>query len=710
MKTKHIKFDIDGNGTATLCFDMENEKVNKLSQDVLKELQILLEEIKNNKSIKILLVTSAKENIFIAGADINEIKLMNDEHDIYNVLISIDAVLSELEQLPYPTVAVINGACMGGGLELALCCNYRIATSATKTKIAFPEIKLGIFPGFGGTQRLPKLIGLINSLDLILTGKTIDAKKAFRLGLVDQYFMEGHLEFKTQEFVDAIVYKRLKLRKKPFKIMEYFKFTREIIYSKAKENLVKKVHPSFKGPYAALEIIKSTYDNNLKEGIEKEARAFASLAITAESKNLIDLFFISEEIKKDYKNVKFDKKIERTAVIGGGVMGKGIIWLFTKYANDVRVKLRKIEQAKSIISATSKLYDFFIKTRKMTKKQVEFKLNRLSYTDKFNGLGLTDLAIEAIVEDSEQKIATYKELENNLNKNALIATNTSSISINSLSQGLKQKDRFLGIHFFNPVNKMPLVEVIPSEHTSEDSIAKSFEFLRRCGKMPILVGDCAGFLVNRVLIPYINEAGFILEDGNSIESIDETLKEFGMPMGAFILADEVGIDVGYKVANILYESYGDRMKVSPVLKMVHNDLKLLGKKAGKGFYIHGKKGETVVNIDIAKQLKSNANVATTKEITNRAIFIMINEASRCLEEGIIKKVTHLDFAMIAGTGFPAFRGGLLKYADDVGIDHIIEKLETYKELFGSRFTPSDLLYKLKENNKTFYTGEELWNH
>jgi len=255
---------------------------------------------------------------------------------------------------------------------------------------------------------------------------------------------------------------------------------------------------------------------------------------------------------------------------------------------------------------------------------------------------------------------------------------------------------------------MPLVEVIPSEHTSQESLAKSFEFLRRCGKMPILVGDCAGFLVNRVLIPYINEAGFILQDGNTIVSIDEVLKEFGMPMGAFILADEVGIDVGLKVADILHESYGDRMQVSSVLRMVHDDLKLLGKKQGKGFYIHNKKGEMTVNLDIAKNLSNNTNIATTKEIINRAIFIMINEASRCLEEGIIQKASYLDFAMIAGTGFPAFRGGLLKYADDVGIDYVVTKLEAYTKLFGNRFTPSDLLYKLHKEKKTFYTGEELW--
>ncbi len=515
MENKHIKLNID-DGIATLCFDMENEKVNKLSKEVLKEFQLLLEEIKNNQTIKVLLITSAKDKIFIAGADISEIKQMNDEHDIYNVVISVDAVFNDLEQLPFPSIAIINGACMGGGLELALACTYRLATGEEKTKIALPEVKLGIFPGFGGTQRLPRLIGLINALDLILTGKTIDAKKAFRIGLVDKYFAQGHLEFRTQEFIDAILNKKLNLRKKPFRLMEYFPFTREIIFKKAKDNLTHKVHSDFKGPYKALELIKDSFGNDLQIGVEKEARAFAHLAITPESKNLIDLFFISEEIKKDFKDIPFDNKIEKTAVIGNGVMGRGIIWLFSKYASDIRIKLRKLEQVEGILNATSKLYSYFVKTRKMTKKEVDFKLNKLSYTNQFNGFSLVDFAIEAIVENSEQKIATYEELEKILQDNAIIASNTSSISINSLSEGLIHKERFIGIHFFNPVNKMPLVEVIPSKYTDENTIAQCFEFLRRCGKMPILVGDCAGFLVNRVLLPYINEAGFILESGKKL--------------------------------------------------------------------------------------------------------------------------------------------------------------------------------------------------
>lgn len=695
------------NNIATLCFNLENEKVNKLSFQVLHELNEKLDSIKDDRSIKLLLITSAKKHIFIAGADINEIREIKEKDEIYNLLLKAHKIFNKLENLPCPTISVIDGACMGGGLELALNTDYRVSTNTSRVKIALPEVKLGIIPGFGGTLRLPRLVGLLPSLDMILSGKTIDAKKAYKLGLIDKYFGEGQLEYKLEEFCDGVLKGKIPKKKKPFSLIDLLPFVRNIVYQKAKEKLDKKLHPRFYSPFRALEVIKNSYGKTLEEGIEIEARAFSKIAITSESKNMIELFFTSEELKKDFKNIKTQSPIERTAVIGGGVMGKGIIWLFTKYTNDIRVKLRKLNNASDIFDSVSKLYTYFLKTRKMTKPQIELKLNKLSFTDKFNGLGLTDLALEAIVEDIDQKKATYKELESNLKDDAIIASNTSSISINKLSDELKHKDRFLGIHFFNPVNMMPLVEVIPSQHISEQNIARTFEFLRRCGKTPVLVGDCAGFLVNRVLLPYINEAGYILEEGGNITHIDKTLKDFGMPMGAFNLTDVVGIDVGYKVADILQNAYGERMKINSVLSSVHNDLKLKGKKAKKGFYLYENNQEKE-NPEIQKLIKNNTTISKD-EIVNRTIFIMVNEASRCLEESIIKKTNYLDFAMIAGTGFPAFRGGLLKYADSIGIAKIVETLENYKERYGDRFTPSDLLYKLRDEQKNFYNGGELWN-
>lgn len=705
MKTNHIKLNINNN-IATLTFDMENSNANTLGSEVLEEFDAKLDELKQQSGIQALLIQSAKPSIFIAGANIKEIEPMNDEKVIYDYLMRVNDIFLKLERLKFPSIAYINGSCMGGGLELALACSYRIATSESATKIAFPEVKLGFFPGFGGTQRLPKLIGLIPSLDLILTGKTIDAKKAYKLGLVNEFFAQGQSEDRVNAFIQKAIKKKVK-NKKRLNIMEYFKITQEYVYNKASENLEKKVHPKYFGPYRALDVIRQTYKSRHHIGIKVEAQAFSEVAVTKESKHLINLFFTQQALKKEYKTEHELPAIEQTAVVGSGVMGKGIIWLLSKYAKGVRIKLRRLDQTQEILQGVSKLYDYFVKTHKMTKKQVDFKLNRLSYTQEYKGFKLIDFALEAIIEDKEEKVKTYKELEKELNEQAILATNTSSISIESLASDVKNKKNFLGVHFFNPVNKMPLVEVIPNSKTSQESIERVFAFLKECGKTPVLVHDCAGFLVNRVLLPFINEAGFMLQEGNGIEKIDKTLKEFGLPMGAFELADTVGIDVGYKVATILEESYGSRMKVCELLSEVYNK-KLLGKKTGIGFYIHTKESMRV-NHTLENAQKS-IKVVTSSDMIDRAILIMVNEASRCLEEGIIENVAYLDYAMIAGTGFPAFRGGLLKYADELGIDYIVSKLLEFEKRHGERFKPSQLLLDLQKNKKTFYTGEALWKH
>lgn len=703
MKTKHIKLEIN-NTIATLTFDMKDSNANTLGSEVLEEFDTKLDELKQQNGIEALLIQSAKPSIFIAGANIKEIEPMNDEKVIYDYLMKVNDIFLKLERLKFPSIAYIHGSCMGGGLELALACTYRIATSESATKIAFPEVKLGFFPGFGGTQRLPKLIGLIPALDLILTGKTIDAKKAYKLGLVNEFFAQGQREDRVNAFIQKAIKKRVK-NKKRFNLMEYFKITQEYVYNKAFENLKKKVHPKYFGPYRALDVIRQTYKSRHHIGIKVEAQAFSEVAITKESKHLINLFFTQQALKKEHQAQHELPAIEQTAVVGSGVMGKGIIWLFSKFAKGVRIKLRRLDQTQEILQGVSKLYDYFIKTRKMSKKQVDFRLNRLSYTQEYKGFKLIDFALEAIIEDKEEKIKTYKELEKELNAQAILATNTSSISIESLSAKIKNKKNFLGVHFFNPVNKMPLVEVIPNSKTSQESIERVFTFLKQCGKTPVLVHDCAGFLVNRVLLPFINEAGFMLQEGNGIEKIDTTLKEFGLPMGAFELADTVGIDVGYKVATILEESYGSRMKVCALLTEIYNK-KLLGKKTGVGFYIHTKESMRV-NHTLENTHKS-IKVVTSSDMIDRAILIMVNEASRCLEEGIIDNVAYLDYAMIAGTGFPAFRGGLLKYADELGIDYIVSKLLEFEKRHGERFRPSQLLLDLQKNKKTFYTGEALW--
>ena len=699
----NIVLEINQN-VARIIFDLENEKVNKLSFEILKEFDEKLNIIKDDSSIKALVIDSAKKDIFIAGADIKEIEKLKDEKEVYDSLMEVHQIFNKLENLTIPTIAYINGACMGGGLELALACKYRVITTNPKTKLAFPEIKLGIFPGFAGTIRAPKIIGLVAALDLILTGKTIDAKKAYKLNLADIIFDDAQKEFMLDDFIKKAIYGTIEKRI-DFNLLNYAPLN-EIVFNKTLKGLLNKVNKDFQAPFVALEVIRATINKEFEDSIKVEAREFAKLAITKESKNMIKLFFLFEKLNKNFE--KTQNPISNAVVLGNGVMGKGIIWLFSKYLNDVRLKIRDISHANEIIKDVSKIYDYLIKSRKMTKNEVDFKLNKISYTDKFNGFKNFDFIIEAIIEDEETKKDTYKQIENIVNENAIIATNTSSISIEKLASEIKNKENFLGVHFFNPVNLMPLVEVIPTSNTSKETINKVFELLITAGKTPILVGDCAGFIVNRILLPYLNEAAFILEEGSKIEKIDSLIKDFGMPMGPFTLADTVGIDIGYKVAKILNEAYGSRMPIASIFEKM-NDAKLLGLKTKAGFYEYDGK-DKYVNTHVTSMIQNNTKIFEDEQIVQRCIYIMINEASRCLEENIVSDASIIDFAMITGTGFPAYKGGLLSYANEIGLKNILESLRTFEKEYGSRFTPSNLLIKLVEEYEDFETGVDLWKH
>ncbi|QKF77976.1 3-hydroxyacyl-CoA dehydrogenase NAD-binding domain-containing protein [Arcobacter defluvii] len=689
---------------ATLTFDLKDEKINKLSFEILKEFDEKLNLIKNDISIKALVIDSAKKDIFIAGADIKEIEKLKDEKEVYEALMEVHEIFNKLENLPIPTIAYINGACMGGGLELALACKYRVMSTNPKTKIAFPEIKLGIFPGFAGTIRAPKIIGLLNALDLILSGKTIDAKKAYKIKLADIIFDDAQKEFMLDDFVKKAIYGTLKDRF-TFNLLNYAPLN-ELVFKKAYKNLESKVNKDFKAPYVALEVIKKTINKEFDDSIKIEAKEFSALAVSKESKNMIKLFFLFEKLNKSYE--KTSNPISNAVVLGNGVMGKGIIYLFSKYLKDVRIKLRDLTQAHEILKDVAKIYDHSIKSRSMSKNQVDFKLNKISYTDKFLGFKNFDFVIEAIIEDEKVKKETYKELENVIGENTIIATNTSSISIEKLGSEIKNKENFLGVHFFNPVNLMPLVEIIPTEQTSKESINKVCEMLISSGKTPIVVKDCAGFIVNRILLPYLNEAAFILEEGSRIERIDSIIKDFGMPMGPFTLADTVGIDIGYKVASILNESYGSRMPIASLIEKMYN-AKLLGAKTKAGFYEYAGR-DKYPNSHVTSMLENNGRIFDDEEIVQRCIYIMINEASRCLEENIVTDASIIDFAMIAGTGFPAYKGGLLSYANEIGLKNILESLRKFEKEYGERFKPSNLLVKLVEEYEDFETGEALWKH
>lgn len=693
------------NKIATLMFDMPDSDVNLLSTSVMKELESNLEELKTRKDIDVLLFKSAKEGIFIAGADISEIQSLNDEQVAYDIVRTGQIILSKIRALPFYTIAVIDGACLGGGFELALSCDYRIATQNPKTKIGLPEVNLGVLPGFGGTQNLKHLVGKQKALELILGAKMINGLKAEKLKMVDACVPDGYIDFKLESFIQAVLddKERAKIDNRRYKENLLERFAPELIYYFALKEVMKKTKGYYPAPLEVIELFKKTDKLPINEALSLEVYAFARLCVTEVSKNLISLFYASEKLKHDnfVKKDVLPNGIENVSVVGGGVMGGGIVWLFSKIDKFVRLKELHYEAIAASFKHISKDYSEIVKRRRLNLREVELKMGRISYTTNYDGFHNTDIVVEAVIENTEIKKSVYKDLEDVVKDDCIIASNTSSLSISMLSQDMKKPERFIGMHFFNPVARMPLVEVIAGDKTSDKTIATVIKLARDAGKTAILVGDCAGFLVNRVLITYINECARMFREGASILHVDKTIEEFGMPMGPFTLADEVGLDVGYKVSKVLEEAYGERMTVAPIFKEVV-DMKLLGKKGKKGFYVYNGKEKKINKEVVAIQPRSRPY--SKPEIIDRAMLIMINEAARVLDEKIIKDASQLDMAMIMGTGFPPFRGGLLKYADSLGIEKVHMSLVQLQEKYGDRFEPAKLIVEMAENKETFYKG------
>lgn len=705
MKTKNFTLTIE-EGIATLLFDIPNSKVNLLNHHSMEELNAHLDALKTNSEIKVLRFVSGKKDIFIAGADITEIRSLDDSDTAYNVVRHGQIILEKIAYLPFPTIAVIDGACLGGGFELALRCTYRIATENKATKIGLPEVNLGVIPGFGGTQTLQKLIGPSKALEIILGAKYINGAKALKLGMVDACVPEGYLDFKLATFTQNILNpsQREGILKKRYKLTMVERLFPWLITAVAHKTVMEKTKGHYPAPLAVIEIFKKTHGMDPTRALEFEARTFAQMAVTAESKNLISVYFALEAVKNEKQAV--DKEsllpIQFTSVIGGGAMGGGIVWLFAKMDLLVRLYARSFDKAAQTIAHVAQSFEFLKKRRSLNAREVDMKLSLISYGTDLRSFGHSDLAIEAIVEDMAAKKQTFKELEAVMREDAIIATNTSSLSINLLGSQMKHPERFIGMHFFNPVEQMPLVEIIPSRKTKPEVVATIVSLAKKAGKTAIVVNDCPGFLVNRILLPYINECAKMVDQGESVERIDTLIEKFGMPMGPFVLADTVGLDVGYKVASVLNQGYGERMEVSALLDRMYNTLHLLGKKAQRGFYIHEGKTRSL-NPDV-RALQSGKIRLSDEEIVDRAMLIMVNEAAYCLQERIVKNAQQLDVAMIMGTGFPPFRGGLLKYADTYGLEKVLHTLLRLRDKYGMRFEPAPLLQELAHKGSTFYKG------
>lgn len=701
---------------ALLEWDLVGEKVNKLSSPVMARLKELIEELKKS-NYKAVVLVSRKPKIFIAGADIDEIKRINSKEEFNDVLGQAHEIFNALEDLPLVTVAAIHGACLGGGCELVLTCDYRICSDSSETKIGLPEVRLGIVPGFGGCVRLPRTVGLPASLDIILAGKSVDGRKAEKIGLVDACVPAEQLEQR------AIAWAKEKIasgkRKKKFKargaMMKFMHspLGKPVVFGQARKSVLKETKGFYPAPLKALDIVKRTYGmSNREKALKIEAAGFIEVATTAVSKNLIDLFYMMESVKKqtgvEGKDVK-PRPVKHLAVLGAGTMGGGIAQVAADKGVHVRMKDITNEALALGFRHASEIFGKMLKRKRITKYDYEAKMSLISGTLDYSGFKQMDVIVEAIVEDMNIKKKVIAETAEKAAPDTIFATNTSSLSVTEMAQAHPRPENFLGMHFFNPVDKMPLVEVIRGPKTSDEATVTIFDLAKKMGKIPVVVQDGPGFLVNRLLMPYMIEAMFILQDGMAIDVVDRYYThKFGMPMGPFRLMDEVGLDVCIKVVKIFSKSLGPRIEVPKLIEPLYNS-KRLGKKNGRGFYLYDEKGKQLsVDQSVYKELglKSPTNPLDEKECLERGIFTMINEAALALiEEHIVSTPQDVDMAMIMGTGFPPFRGGLLKYADSLGTQYVAQELEVYATKCGARLKPTQPLSNLAKTNRKFYSGK-----
>lgn len=704
---------VDKGSIALVELDLVGEKVNKLSSPVMSRLKDVVTEL-NNSDYKAVIFISRKSKIFIAGADIDEIKNLNEREQVLKVVQGGQEIINSVEDLKMPTIAAINGACLGGGCEFALACDYRIISDDSSSKIGLPEVKLGLLPGFGGCVRLPKLIGVQGALDIILAGKAVNADKAVKIGLADKKVHPSILEEKAFEFANEVISQNKGKAKKCFrpkgaanKVLESFA-GRPIVFSQAGKAVLSQTRGQYPAPLRALRVIKDSFGKNRTKALELEAQGFADVCLTDVSKNLIHVFYLTEMVKKQTgvsnKDVKA-RKVRGIGILGAGTMGGGIG--FSAASNGIEVRMKDINHdaiAKGI-QAARRLWDKEIEKRRIDKYALDRNMAHLTGTLDYSGFGQLDVVIEAIVEDMNIKKKVIAETAKNCKSDAIIATNTSSLSVSEMGDAHPRPENFVGMHFFNPVDKMPLVEVIRGKNTSDEVIATIFELSKRMGKTPVVVKDGPGFLVNRLLLPWLSEALFFMADHMDIEKVDRIYThKFGMPMGPFHLIDEIGIDVCLKVLKIFNKALGERAPLPPVFEKLEASKKL-GRKGGRGFYIYEGRSKTL-DSNIYNELGVGApnNAHDEKEIIERGIFRMINEAALVLvEEKIVETASELDLAMIMGTGFPPFRGGLLKYADSLGTQHIADELEMLASKYGTRFKPTQPLLGLAKTQRRFYS-------
>jgi 3-hydroxyacyl-CoA dehydrogenase/enoyl-CoA hydratase/3-hydroxybutyryl-CoA epimerase len=698
-------------GVAQVTFDREGSSANVFDRATLQELDAHLDALEADSSLTGVVFSSAKKSIFIAGADITEL-LSKDlsPADLRAMVAAGQDVFSRVAGLGVVTVAAIHGACLGGGYELCLACDYRIASDDRATRIGLPETSLGIVPAWGGCARLPRLIGLPKALDAVLNGRRFAAGQALRKGMVDEVVPREHLVRRALALVATG-----KRAGKGFPLVNNAVAAR-IIRARVGPALAAKTRGNYPAVPRALEVMTAGISRPVPGALALEEQAVADLAGTAVCRNLVGVFFLQDRAKRTKAAdlaILGDRRAEAAestgradgslAVVGAGVMGAGIAqWASSRGR---RVLLRDIneEQVRKGMATIGGLYKEGAKRHLFTRTEAQQGLDRVLPCADEVSMRHVDLVIEAAVETMSVKKQIFEGLKRLTREDTILATNTSALSVSELGVAAGCPERVIGIHFFNPVHRMPLVEVVVGEGTSGDVVARTLRFVQAIGKLPVVVRDRPGFVVNRVLVPYLIEAGHLFEQGAGVEAIDRAMLDFGMPMGPLRLIDEIGVDVARHVAAFFAETFGERMALPAVLQAM-TDAGQLGRKSGEGFYVHDKgKKEPRPSVSVNKQvLSQDAAAMTDEDLRERMTLVMLNEAARCVEEEVTSAPEDIDFAMIMGTGFAPFRGGPLRYLDSLGAKTVVAGLTRLAEDEHPRFAPCEILLEQAKGEARFY--------
>lgn len=715
MDLKNHHFTLNDDGVAVLLMDRHDEPMNTLGEEFVRELSTAVDRLEDD-DVRAVVIGSSKRD-FLAGADIRMFGQIQSTDDAVDALSALHGIYDRIEALHAtagkPVVAAISGACLGGGMELALTASMRICTDSPKTQLGQPEVQLGVIPGGGGTQRLPALVGVQNALEMIVGGRPVRPYKALKTGLVDEIVpVDVLLEIATKRAHEAVNepnstkargrrFSRVRLQELA---LEKNPAGRKLLFKKATDQMMAKTKGHFPAPRRAIEAIQIGVEHGRAAGVAAEIRFFAELVQSPESKALQSIFFASQELKTD-TGVDTDTApadVGSIAVIGGGLMGGGIAAVSTLHAGtSVRVKEVDHEGVRRGLAYVAKIVAKHAKRRRLSEFEVDRLMTRVTGSTTWDGFGGSDIVIEAVFEDLELKQRIVKDVEAAVRQNTIFASNTSTLPISDIAQASARPENVVGMHYFSPVERMPLLEVITTDQTSDRTTATAVAVGKAQGKTVIVVNDGAGFYTTRIIGPYSNEAGWLLAEGARVEDIDGAMTAWGFPVGPLLLGDEVGIDVGAHVAEILTAAFGERLRGPEMMGGLISDDRL-GRKNGRGFYLYEDGERKGVDESVYSALGFGERKSIARdEIQERLSLAFINEAALCLEEGILRSARDGDIGAVFGLGYPPFRGGPFWTIDELGADVVVNKLETLADKHGPRFTPAQILRDHAASGKRF---------